>query len=186
LFNLCITNLHISKGRGAAEPDLGGEWKLIWSYGAEAFSPLLTLPKPFRPESLQYLGDVATSEVGEGRVAQGLTGGVLFPGTGLQLWLSSGAVVAEDDPSVLVIKPPFRLQLGGQVRSGTKKKTVVEGGSDADFRSQNARTVEAQEAPPNRYKQMYLEGGGSGALRVSTITDGDPVIVGATFVHQKI
>ena len=60
-----------AKGRGAAErDDLSGEWELIWSYGAEAFSPLLTLPRPFRPDSYQYLGPIATIEVGEGRVAQ--------------------------------------------------------------------------------------------------------------------
>ena len=114
------------KGRGAAErDDLSGEWELIWSYGAEAFSPLLTLPRPFRPDSYQYLGPIATVEVGEGRVAQGLVGGVLGP---VQLWLSSGAVVSGDDPSVLDIKPPFRLQAGGRAGSGATKRTIVEAG----------------------------------------------------------
>ena len=60
--------------RPSANPNQGvegsGEWELIWSYGAEAFSPLLTLPRPFRPDSYQYLGPIATIEVGEGRVAQ--------------------------------------------------------------------------------------------------------------------
>lgn len=173
-----------SKGRGATEAaDLGGEWLLLWSVGAEAFSPLLTLPRPLRPESYQYLGDVAAAEVGEGRVAQGLTGGLLGSN---QLWLSSGSVADEDDPSVLDIKPPFRFQTGGKLGTGKPKKMIVEAGSDADFRAVNSRTREAQLAPPNKYKQLYLEGGGPGALRISTITEGDPVIVGAIFVHQKI
>jgi hypothetical protein len=173
-----------AKGRGAAEKDdLAGEWELIWSYGAEAFSPLLTLPRPFRPESYQYLGPIATDEVGEGRVAQGLVGGVLGP---LQLWLSSGAVVSGDDPSVLDIKPPFRLQAGGRAGSAVAKRTIVEAGSDAEFRKANVRTDEAQRAPPNKYKQTYLEGGGKGALRISTVTEGDPVIVGEIFVHRKL
>ena len=173
-----------AKGRGASEKDdLAGEWELIWSYGAEAFSPLLTLPRPFRPDSYQYLGPIATDEVGEGRVAQGLVGGVLGP---LQLWLSSGAVVSGDDPSVLDIKPPFRLQAGGRAGSAVAKRTIVEAGSDAEFRKANVRTDEAQRAPPNKYKQTYLEGGGKGALRISTVTEGDPVIVGEIFVHRKV
>ena len=173
-----------AKGRGAAEKDdLAGEWELIWSYGAEAFSPLLTLPRPFRPDSYQYLGPIATDEVGEGRVAQGLVGGVLGP---LQLWLSSGAVVSGDDPSVLDIKPPFRLQAGGRAGSAVAKRTIVEAGTDAEFRKANVRTDEAQRAPPNKYKQTYLEGGGKGALRISTVTEGDPVIVGEIFVHRKL
>ena len=173
-----------AKGRGAAErDDLSGEWELIWSYGAEAFSPLLTLPRPFRPDSYQYLGPIATIEVGEGRVGQGLVGGVLGP---VQLWLSSGALVSGDDPSVLDIKPPFRLQAGGRAGSGATKRTIVEAGSDADFRKANVRTEEAQRAPPNKYKQTYLEGGGKGALRISTVTEGDPVIVGLIFIHRKV
>lgn len=179
-----LVPLDPSKGRGAAEADdLDGEWRLLWSVGAEAFSPLLTLPRPFRPDSYQYLGGVAAAEVGEGRVAQGLTGGLLGPN---QLWLSSGAVANEEDPSVLDIKPPFRFQVGGKAGTARPKKTIVEAGNDADFRAVNARTEEAQLAPPNKYKQLYLEGGGPGALRISTITEGDPVIIGAIFVHQKI
>ena len=140
-------------------------------------------------------------------------GGVLGP---VQLWLSSGAVVSGDDPSVLDIKPPFRLQAGGRAGSGATKRTIVEAGSDADFRKANVRTEEvhrafpgtntlalcnpsilaltlyghnpnqAQRAPPNKYKQTYLEGGGKGALRISTVTEGDPVIVGEIFVHRKV
>ena len=45
---------------------------------------------------------------------------------------------------------------------------------------------QAQRAPPNKYKQTYLEGGGKGALRISTVTEGDPVIVGEIFVHRKV
>ena len=110
-------------------------------------------------------------------------GGVLGP---VQLWLSSGALVSGDDPSVLDIKPPFRLQAGGRAGSGATKRTIVEAGSDADFRKANVRTEEAQRAPPNKYKQTYLEGGGKGALRISTVTEGDPVIVGEIFVHRKL
>ena len=122
-------------------------------------------------------------EVGVDRVAQGLTGRVLGSN---QLWLSSGVFPSETDPSVLDIKPPFRFQFGGRYGSGKDKVTIVEAGSDAEFRKVNGRTSDAQLAPKNSYQQLYLESGGAGALRISTITDGDPVIVGAIFIHQKI
>ena len=41
-------------------------------------------------------------------------------------------------------------------------------------------------APRNEYEQLYLEDFGTGSLRVSVITKGDPVIVGDMFVHQKL
>jgi hypothetical protein len=173
-----------SNGKAAILPErLEGEWELIWSFGAEGFSPLLTLPKPFRPDSYQYFGSAAASEVGEGRIAQGLTGGILG---GNQLWLSSGAIPLKENPSVLEIQPPFRFQLGGKFGSGKPKKTIVEAGNDADFRKVNARTKEAQLAGKNQYQQTYLENIGPGSLRVSTVIAGDPVIVGEIFVHRKL
>ena len=166
---------------------LDGEWKLLW-YNKSDFSPLLKLPSPLRPDSYQYFGKIAEQEVGEGRVAQGLVGGVVAfsGGSKKELWLSSGAVASKDDPSVLEIYPPFRFQLGETPGSSTPKSTIVESESDADFRAANARTVEAQQAPKNEYEQVYLENYGSGSLRVSVITKGDPVIVGDMFVHQKV
>ena len=169
------------------ESALDGEWKLLW-YSTSEFSPLLKLPIPaLRPDSYQYFGDVATREVGRGRVAQGLSGGVLSAlGPGTQLWLSSGAVSKGGSPSTLEIYPPFRLQLGGAVGSGRPKRTIVEADSDADFRAVNGRSTEAQLAPKNEYEQLYMEDAGEGSLRISVITKGDPVIVGEMFVHQKI
>ena len=141
------------------------------------------LPSPFRPDSYQYFGGVAAREVGEGRVAQGLSGGVLGP---LELWLSSGAVAREGHPSTLEIFPPFCFQLGRAPGSASPKRTIVEADSDAEFREVNARSTEAQLAPKNKYEQLYLENFGSGSLRVSMVTSGDPVIVGEMFVHQKL
>mmetsp|Transcript_23683 Transcript_23683/g.45078 ORF Transcript_23683/g.45078 Transcript_23683/m.45078 type:complete len:345 (+) Transcript_23683:373-1407(+) len=170
---------------------LDGEWKLIW-YSSSNFSPLLKLPSPFRPDSYQYFGAIAAAEVGEGRVAQGLSGGVLSAlGPDAELWLSSGAVGREGDPSTLEIYPPFRFQLGASPddRGESKqrsKRTVVEADSDAEFRKANARSAEAQAAPKNAYEQLYLEDGGRGSVRVSVIASGDPVIVGEMFVHQKL
>ena len=179
-----LVPLDPSKGRAATmAQDLDGEWKLLWSIKAEAFSPLLQLPKPLKPDSYQYLGEAAKNEVGVDRVAQGLTGGILGNN---QLWLSSGVFPSEEDPSVLDIRPPFRFQVGGRYGTGKNKTTIVEAGSDAEFRKANGRTSDAQKAPKNAYQQLYLEQGGKGALRISTITDGDPVIVGAVFIHQKI
>ncbi|EEC43408.1 predicted protein [Phaeodactylum tricornutum CCAP 1055/1] len=173
-----------SGGKATFYPDrLEGQWELIWSYKAEAFSPLLKLPEPFRPESYQYLGSAAAQEVGDGRIAQGLTGGILGKS---QLWLSSGAVPFEDDPSVLEIQPPFRFQLGGKYGSGVPKKMIVESGSDAEFRQVNGRSKEEQAAGKNQYQQMYLENIGPGSLRVSSVIAGDPVIVGEIFVHRKL
>ena len=163
---------------------LDGSWKLLWSAKADAFSPLLKLPKPLKPDSYQYLGPQAAVEVGAGRLAQGLTGGILSPNN--QLWLSSGATTDERDASILKIVPPFRLEIGGPEGSTQPKRTLVQAGSDADFRKVNARTVEAQQAGANLYQQLYLERDGAGSLRVSKIIAGDPVIVGAVFVHQKL
>jgi hypothetical protein len=173
-----------SQNKGAlSTEDLDGEWKLLWSAKAEAFSPLLKLPYPFKPESFQYLGKASAGEVGPNRVAQGLTGGILGPS---QLWLSSGVRPSSGDSSVLEILPPFRFELGGRYQSGKPKRLIVEAGSDAEFRKYNARTTEAQVAPKNSYRQLYLERQGKGSLRISTITAGDPVIVGAIFVHEKL
>lgn len=173
-----------SGGKAATLSDsLDGQWELIWAYKVEAFSPLLTLPRPFRPDSVQYLGSAAATEVGEGRIAQGLTGGVLLS---QQLWLSSAAVVSDTDPSVLEIRPPFRLQLGGRYGSNKSKSMLVEAGSDADFRQVNGRDKTAQAAGKNQYQQLYLEADGPGSLRVSSVIDGDPVIVGLIFVHRKL
>lgn len=173
-----------SKKKGASlAKDLDGEWELLWSAKAEAFSPLLKLPKPFKPDSFQYLGSAAAGEVGPDRVAQGLTGGILGQ---KQLWLSSGVRTSSSDDSVLEILPPFRFEVGGRYQTGTPKKQVVEAGSDAEFRKLNARTNEAQAAPKNSYQQLYLERQGKGSLRISTITEGDPVIVGAIFIHRKL
>lgn len=163
--------------------DLDGEWKLIWSMNDD-FSPLLRIPKPFKPDSYQYFGRAASIEVGEGRVAQGLTGGIF--GTS-QAWLSSGIEpTGTDDPYALEIEPPFRLQIGGRYLTGKAKTTIVEAQNDADFRKVNARSVEAQQAPKNIYKQLYVERNGKGSLRISKITDGDPVIVGAILIHEKL
>ena len=87
---------------------------------------------------------------------------------------------------MLEIQPPFRLQWGERYGTSEPKVTVVEAGSDAEFRRVNARTVQAQNAPKNRYKQLYWEGEGEGSLRISTITEGDPVVVEAVFVHEKL
>jgi hypothetical protein len=171
-------------GKATTYPErLDGQWELIWSYKAEAFSPLLKLPRPFRPESYQYLGSAAAAEVGDGRIAQGLTGGILGNN---QLWLSSGALPYPADLSVLEIQPPFRFQLGGRFGTGVPKKTIVEAGSDAAFRQVNLRNKAEQEAGKNQYKQIYLENLGPGSLRVSSVIAGDPVIVGEIFIHRKL
>ena len=158
---------------------------MLWSIKAESFSPLLKLPKPFKPDSYQYLGYASDTEVGPNRVAQGLTNGVLGSS---QIWLSSDVrpLPGSDDKSTLEILPPFRLELGGRYKSGKDKIKLVEATNDADFRKINARTVEEQIAPKNRYKQLYLERNGKGSLRISKIISGDPVIVGAIFIHEKL
>jgi hypothetical protein len=184
--NLIPLNPMRSKSSTKYATELNGEWKLLW-YNKSDFSPLLKLPSPFRPDSYQYFGSIAEVEVGTGRVAQGLTGGVLTAlGPNKELWLSSGAVAKENDPSILEIYPPFRLQLGEKPGSLAAKQTIVESQSDADFRAVNARTTEAQMAPKNEYEQLYLEDIGSGSLRISLVSRGDPVIVGDMFVHQKL
>ena len=184
--NLIPLNPMKSKSSASYNNELNGEWKLLW-YNKSDFSPLLKLPSPLRPDSYQYFGTVAEKEVGSGRVAQGLTGGIISTlGSNKELWLSSGAVAKETDPSVLEIYPPFRFQLGEKPGSAAVKQTIVESQSDADFRAVNARDKEAQLAPKNEYEQLYLEDFGSGSLRISVVAKGDPVIVGDMFVHQKL
>lgn len=168
-----------SAGRGARSTALDGRWRLIWSQKAEAFSPLLGLPVPLRPQSYQLVGAVAAPVVGADRVAQLLE----FPG-GISLILSSGVAPAASQPRVLDIFPPFRFELA--LGGGGGRWTAVEAGSDAEFRAQNGRDRAAQAAQPNEYEQRYLETSGlAGDLRVSTIVAGDPVIVGAVFVHVR-
>lgn len=184
--NLIPLNPMKSESAAKYASELDGEWKLLW-YNKSDFSPLLKLPSPLRPDSYQYFGTIAEKEVGSGRVAQGLTGGALSVlGPDKELWLSSGAVAKESDPSILEIYPPFRFQLGEKPGSSAAKQTIVESQSDADFRAVNARTTEAQLAPKNEYEQLYLEMEGSGSLRISVVARGDPVIVGDMFVHQKL
>mmetsp|Transcript_1866 Transcript_1866/g.3700 ORF Transcript_1866/g.3700 Transcript_1866/m.3700 type:complete len:300 (-) Transcript_1866:63-962(-) len=185
-----------SKGSGAAAPELGGTWELIYSVNAEAFSPLLNLPAPIRPTSLQLLGEDAEREVGDGRVAQVLN----FPFIPLSLVLSSGAIPVKNKLTTLEIFPPFRLEVvwgddtlrkpgrlaNGRAKGGSRIQ-LVESGSDADFRALNARDEEAQAAGRNMYKQRYLEVTGQpGDLRVSEVVSGDPVIVGEVFVHRRM
>jgi len=181
-----------SKGKGASVPELDGTWELIYSINADAFSPLLNLPTPIRPTSLQLLGVDAARQVGEGRVAQVLN----FPNVPLSFLLSSGAVPVPDDPSTLEIFPPFRFELvwgDTSLRSPNSlpirgsRITVADAGSDADFRALNARDEEAQAAGRNMYKQRYLEMTGQpGDLRISEVVSGDPVIIGAIFVHKRL
>ena len=166
-----------SNGNGAVDTALGGNWRLLWSARAEAFSPLLNLPPGLRPESYQLLGEAAARQVGSGRIAQVLD----FP-FGLHARLSSGAVA--DNSSTLRIEPPFRLDFG---IGPLPPFTVVESGSDADFRALNARNAAAQAAPRNRLVVEYLDVSGTGGdLRVSRVVDGDPVIVGSRFLHQRV
>ena len=169
-----------SEGKAATMPDaLAGEWELLWSYGTAKFSPLLALPRPIRPQSVQLLGDQAAAAVGAGRVAN------LLNLPGLSLVLSSGVAPAQSEPATLEIAPPFRLEV--EVPLLRVRKLLVEAGSDAEFRALNARDSEAQAAPRNRYVQSYLETSGSaGDLRVSTVASGDPVIVGTVFVHRRL
>ena len=47
--------LRPGRGTGATRR-AGRHWELIWSAKAEAFSPLLRLPRPLKPESYQLLG----------------------------------------------------------------------------------------------------------------------------------
>ena len=170
-----------SAGRAAVSEKLDGQWTLLWSYGASNFSPLLGLPKPIRPASIQLLGEqFAAPLVGQGRVANVLE----FP-LATRLILSSGVTPVSSVPQNLEILPPFRLDL--DLLGGVKKVQVVEAGSDADFRALNARDADAQAAPRNMYAQLYLETTGSvGDLRVSKVVSGDPVIVGSIFVHQRL
>jgi len=168
---------------------IDGPWKLIWSRGAQQFSPLLQLPPPLTPESFQLVGSAAAPIVGSGRIAQVLTSGILGP---TQVYLSSGIVEyattggkdgdhVGDSSSILQIRPPFRFQLGLSSSQPPLLFTLIDSESDADFRALNARTINAQLAPPNLYQQLYVDD----QIRISKIIQGDPVIVGATFVHIK-
>ena len=174
-----IVPLDPSKGAAASSELLDGEWLLLWSAKATAFSPLLALPRPIRPRSRQLLGPPAASLVGAGRVVQ-----LLDLPAATEIILSSGVRPAAADGASLEIFPPFRLETS--LLGGLARNTLVEAGSDAEFRALNARSEEAQLAGRNLYKQTYLEtSGGTGDLRISTVVAGDPVIVGSVFVHRR-
>eukprot|EP00586_Coscinodiscus_wailesii_P016672 CAMPEP_0172500350 /NCGR_PEP_ID=MMETSP1066-20121228/137159_1 /TAXON_ID=671091 /ORGANISM="Coscinodiscus wailesii, Strain CCMP2513" /LENGTH=292 /DNA_ID=CAMNT_0013274531 /DNA_START=164 /DNA_END=1042 /DNA_ORIENTATION=+ len=174
-----LDKLDPSAGTGAIVPELDGKWELIYSINAESFTTLLSLPKPIRAKSFQLLGSEAVKTLGEdGRVAQVLQ----FP-FGPSIVLSSGAVPVGGDGTTLEIFPPFRLELAflGQ------KVTLVNAGSDSDFRALNARDDDAKAAPRNMYKQRYLETSGkSGDIRISEVVSGDPVVVGTLLIHRRV
>jgi hypothetical protein len=173
-----LVPLDPSKGLAAKSKALDGTWRLLWSAGADKFSPLLGLPRGIRPESMQLLGTSATEAVGTDRVAN------LLALPGITARLSSGVRVADDNDALLVILPPFRFEV---LLPGGAQKTLFEAGSDADFRKLNARDADAQAAGRNLYLQRYLDTSGKpGDLRVSTIVAGDPVIVGSVFVHERV
>ena len=167
-----VIEMDPSKGKGAASDQLTGEWRLLWSAKTSKFSPLLSLPKPLRPESMQKVPEVP------GRAANTLTSGVLG---GATLELSSNVEVK--DPKTLEIYPPFWLDLA----LGDQSWRLVDAESDATFRKTQARSLSEQRAPRNLYVQLYLETSGNpGDLRISKVVAGDPVIVGATFIHQRV
>ncbi|KAL3763690.1 hypothetical protein ACHAW5_004842 [Stephanodiscus triporus] len=166
------------------ESALDGSWKLLWCNRSD-FSPLLRLPTPFRPDSYQYFGADAEREVGPGRAAQGLAGGIvgMVFGKDAEIWLSSGvSSTSVDDETGGTSSNNLigRSGGGGGGRGGggggKEKRTIVESDTDADFRRVNARDAVARNAPRNEYVQLYLEDFGSGSLRVSVIARGDPVI----------
>lgn len=169
-----------SKGCGAASEALGGEWRLLWSSdSSEPASIARALLGPLKLESSQLLGDAAAARVGIGRVVQVQQA---FDG-GARVELSSGAVLDPADMRVLEIQPPFRLDV---VLAG-RRFNVVEAASDAEFREVNARTAEEQAAPRNRYEQSYLEESGRpGDLRISRVVEGDPVVLGTVYVHERL
>ena len=183
-----------SRSKAATAAELDGTWELVYSLNASAFSPLLNLPRPIRPTSLQLIGDDAAREVGgQGRIVQKLA----FPF--LSLVLSSG-IVPVASGNVLEIQPPFRLEVvwsddtlrrpgrlaKGLARGGARWK-LVDSGSDADFRALNARDEEAQAAGRNMYEISYLDTTGqAGDVRISRVVAGDPVIVGALFIHKRL
>jgi hypothetical protein len=187
-----------SRSKAATAAELDGTWELVYSLNASAFSPLLNLPRPIRPTSLQLIGEDAAREVGNGRIAQILNFPPPFPLPSLVL--SSGIVPVAGSGNVLEIQPPFRLEVvwsddtlrrpgrlaKGLARGGARWK-LVDSGSDADFRALNARDEEAQAAGRNMYEISYLDTSGKpGDIRISSITSGDPVIVGALFIHKRL
>jgi len=183
-----------SRSKAATAAELDGTWELVYSLNASAFSPLLNLPRPIRPTRLQLIWDDAAREVGgQGRIVQKLA----FPF--LSLVLSSG-IVPVASGNVLEIQPPFRLEVvwsddtlrrpgrlaKGLARGGARWK-LVDSGSDADFRALNARDEEAQAAGRNMYEISYLDTTGqAGDVRISRVVAGDPVIVGALFIHKRL
>ena len=97
---------------------------------------------------------------------------------------STSARPSAERADVLDIAPPFRLAL---VAAGRARATLVDAPDDASFRKLNNRDAAAQAAPRNEYTQLYLETSGArGDLRISRVTAGDPAIVGATFVHERM
>mmetsp|Transcript_6615 Transcript_6615/g.9544 ORF Transcript_6615/g.9544 Transcript_6615/m.9544 type:complete len:304 (+) Transcript_6615:83-994(+) len=171
-----------SNGKGAASSEVDGTWELLYSLNTEKFSPLLGLPKPIRPKSIQLLGDDAANLLGEGgRAVQILD--FPFP---VSYILSSGAVPAT--PSTFEIYPPFRFDVAlGGLSNAKNRLHVLDTGDEAGFRALNGRDGEAQMASRNMYLQRYLETSGKkGDLRISEVVAGDPVIVGSVFIHQRL
>mmetsp|Transcript_16685 Transcript_16685/g.23007 ORF Transcript_16685/g.23007 Transcript_16685/m.23007 type:complete len:275 (-) Transcript_16685:90-914(-) len=152
----------------ARSPKLEGEWRLLWSSDvAEVTKATKDFPLPF--QSIQLIGPGGGME--EGRAANLIR---VFGGF-ITLKLSSSAVPDPANSSAVTIGPPFRLGLlvGDkyfpiQENDGAERKDIL----GNEF---------------NEFSQLYFEDSGKpGDLRVSKVTNGDPIVIGSEFVHVRV
>ena len=78
--------------------------------------------------------------------------------------------------------PPFIFEL--LVGKDVDKAFSIPLGSESSVNSDESALLGSQ---LNTFTQLYLESSGqAGDIRVSKVTEGDPVVIGSTFVHVRL
>ena len=169
------------RGAAAVAPEvLEGTWRLLWaSAGAEVSRATRGLSLPVT--SLQLIGEGGGVEAGRAANVLDLFGGAV------RLKLSSSAVPLSGGKNVVLIGPPFRLELllpGGRrvpigaEETGDSDTSPILGNETNEFAQVY---VENEQVFDGRYASTAL-----GDIRCSKVISGDPTVVGSTFVHVRV
>jgi len=155
---------------------LDGRWRLLWSSdGAEVSRFTKFLPQLFA--SYQLIGAAGGLQRGRAANVISTAGGLI------KLKLSSSAMPSTEDNRFdsVIIGPPFVFEL------------LIDDGKIAAVPLGSESSVGSDESPLlgsmlNTFTQLYVEprGAGANSLRICKVTEGDPGVVGSTFVYVRV
>jgi len=163
----------LAKSNPTSKPNKGdvlfGKWKLLWASDNSEVS-IATRRLPLNAQSVQLVGQKGGVE--EGRAANLIQ---LFGGA-VTVKLSSAAVPDKESDDIILIGPPFYLELKLGGFNVPIQNTQKEG--------ERKSLLGAEQ---NYYKQLYVENTGKpGDLRISEVSLGDPAAKGSIFVHERM